>query len=184
MRHGLALVSRQSVFEIVRPARLLQSGISLLELITVVTVLGALSVYAVPRMMDNSSFFARGFHDETIALLRYAQKTAVAQRRNVCATFTGTSAQLSIASTAGGACDTALSGPAQNCSQGLPAGTKACVQARSGVSFSTVPAVLTFNGLGQPILGAQLIQVAVGGAPIARRIMIEDSTGYVHDQTP
>ena len=181
MRHGLALLSRQSVFEIVRPARLLQSGISLLELITVVTVLGALSVYAVPRMMDNSSFFARGFHDETIALLRYAQKSAIAQRRNVCATFTGTSAQLSIASTAGGACDTALSGPTQNCSQGLPVGAKACVQARNGVSFSATPAVLTFDGLGQPTLGIQSIQVSVDGVPISRRIVIEDSTGYVHD---
>jgi MSHA pilin protein MshC len=181
LRHGLAFLSRQSVFEIARPAHSLQSGISLLELITVVTVLGALSVYAVPRMMDNSSFFARGFHDESIALLRYAQKTAIAQRRNVCATFTASSVQLSIAATAGGACDTALSGPAQNCSQGLPAGAKACVQARSGVSFSAAPSVLTFDALGQPALGAQVIQVALSGAPISRHIVVEDSTGYVHD---
>lgn len=164
--------------------RLPQSGMTLLELVSVVVVLGVLSVYAAPRIMDNTAFFARGFHDETISLLRYAQKTAVAQRRDVCVTFTDSSAQLSIAATAGGTCDTALPGPAQNCDQGLPLGRKACVNARSGVTYRPAPAVLTFDGLGQPSAGAQLVQVAADDVAISRRIVIEDTTGYVHDQIP
>jgi MSHA pilin protein MshC len=161
-----------------------QSGVSLLELLTVVMLLSVLSVYAVPRMTDNSAFFARGFHDETLSLLRYSQKTAIVQRRSVCVDFTDTSAQLSIASVSGGACDTALASPAQNCEQVKPLVVKACIQAHKGISYSPTPGPLIFDGLGQPNSGSQFVQVAVGGTPISSRIVIEDPTGYVHDQKP
>ena len=62
-------------------------GFTLVELIAVMVVVGILAVAALPRFFDRNVFEARGFLDETRALLRYAQKTAVSQRRTVCVAF-------------------------------------------------------------------------------------------------
>ena len=81
--------------------RCVQLGFTLIELIMVIVILGVLAVFAAPKMFDNSTFTGRGLHDETLALLRYAQKSAIAQRRTVCVSFTGTGASLTVASSAG-----------------------------------------------------------------------------------
>lgn len=70
--------------------RWVQLGFTLIELIMVIVILGVLAVVAAPRIFDNSTFAARGLHDETMALLRFGQKTAIAQRRTVCVTVNGT----------------------------------------------------------------------------------------------
>jgi MSHA pilin protein MshC len=89
------------------------AGFTLIELITVLILVGILAVTALPRMFDRNTFESRGFFDETKSILRYAQKSAIAQRRDVCVTFAGTGAALRIASAsgAGAACDTALTLP-------------------------------------------------------------------------
>ncbi|OIQ73437.1 hypothetical protein GALL_449280 [mine drainage metagenome] len=141
----------------------------------VIILLGILAVYAAPRMFNSGDFYARGFHDETLALLRYAQKTAIAQRRTVCVTFSSTTATLTMAS-AGGATDctsgTALTGP-----NGAPT-----ITARSGVSYSATTN-FNFDGLGQPIaatggtaMATQTIQISN-----ASNVIVEAQTGYVHD---
>ena len=141
---------------------LAQRGFTMIELIMVIVLIGVLSVVAAP-MFNATDFYARGFHDETMALLRYAQKAAVAQRRTVCVTFTVTSASLSIASVAGAtACNAALTGP-----QGE---TPAAVTAKSGVTYGSTPTSFYFDSLGQPSV-AQTIGT----------IKVEAVTGYVHD---
>ncbi|MFM2253346.1 MAG: hypothetical protein RJB68_1683, partial [Pseudomonadota bacterium] len=45
-------------------------GFTLVELVMVIVLLGVLSVYAVPRMINTGDFFARGFHDQSMAYLR------------------------------------------------------------------------------------------------------------------
>src|ERR1035437_3175100 len=77
-----------------------QRGFTLIELIMVMVMLGVLAVFAAPRIFNSDDFYARGFHDETLGLLRYAQKAAIAQRRTVCVVFAAGSATLSIASNA------------------------------------------------------------------------------------
>ena len=155
-------------------------GFTLIELIMVIVILGVLAVFAAPRLFDSKDFYARGFHDQTLAYLRYAQKTAIAQRRTVCVTFPSSS-QLTLAISLNAAavdCTTAgtLTGPN---------GTTT-LTAKPGVVYITPLTSFSFNGLGQPIttgagagaaIGTQTIQVVSAG----RFITVEAATGYVHD---
>lgn len=160
------------------PGRL--RGFTLIELIMVIVLLGVLAVFAGPRMLRSSDFYARGFHDETLAYLRYAQKTAVAQRRTVCVAFGGSTVTLTIASAAGTTnCSTAgtITGPKGE--------SPVTLTARSGVTYSSTPTPINFgfDGLGQPITSsgsAQATQtIQVNGA--SRSITVETATGYVHE---
>ena len=134
----------------------------------VIVLVGVLAVFAAPRMIDTMAFNARGFHDETLAFLRYGQKTAIAQRHTVCLTFTLTSATLRVDNDGSAGCEANLAGPRGD----LP-GT---ITARSGVSYSSVPAALSFDALGQPSV-AQTIQVQ----GVGRSITVEAGTGYIHE---
>jgi len=162
-------------------------GFTLIELVMVIVILGVLAVYAAPRMFSSGDFNARGFHDETLGLLRYAQKTAIAQRSTVCIALVAgppATAKLSVASApADPVCDASLVGSNRNCAGG-PTGEQGCIVAPSGVSFSTMPtgpATINFNGLGQPTATSFTIQVANSNVPIPKTITVEANTGYVHD---
>lgn len=148
------------------------TGFSLVELIMIIMIIGILAVVAIPRFFERHTFESRGFSDETMAALRYAQKSAIAQRRNVCVAFSPTiphSVTLRIASAAGIAepCNTDLTGPAGT--------TPFVVTARSGVAFDPVPTDFQFSALGQATIG-QTIQVS----GVSNAITIEQETGYVH----
>lgn len=159
----------------------LAGGFTLVELIIVIVLLGVLAVVAAPRMFNSNDFYARGFHDESMALLRYAQKTAIAQRRTVCTTFsvsTVSTASLRIASSAAvGTCDTDLVGP-----RGDTPGT---ITSKSGVNYSaSPPAAVSFDGLGQPLNSAGIVLTAASTITVTgsgKIITIEPATGYVHE---
>ena len=159
-----------------------QRGFTLIELIMVMVMLGVLAVFAAPRMFNSGDFYARGFHDETLGLLRYAQKAAIAQRRTVCVTVVNpapAAATLSIAlDPPPGACNTSLVSPNKTCPvSGI--GSTACINARAGISYSTGSS-LTFNGLGQPNARATF-QVNTLAGDAGNLIVVEAETGYVHD---
>lgn len=156
-------------------------GFTLLELIVVIVLLGILSVYAAPRLFNTSDFDAFGFHGETLAYLRYAQKTAIAQRRTVCVAFTPASVTLTISSnSATYDCSAVgnLTGPRGE-------SNPVTLNARPGVSFVGTPANFHFDGLGQPITvagtgaaqGSQTFQVN----GVATTITVETATGYIHE---
>ena len=147
-------------------------GFTLVELILVIVILGVLAIYAGPRVINVGDINARGFHDQTLALLRSAQKAAIAQRRTVCVAFTASTASLTMASAAATS-DCAL--PASIAGLRL-------VTAKSGVTYSPTPGAFNFDGLGQPIAAdgtaksKQTIQITN-----AADITVEAGTGYVHD---
>jgi MSHA pilin protein MshC len=167
-----------------------QSGFTMIEAVAVIAIVGVLFVVAIPTAdnISGSAFYKRGFHDETLALLRYGQKAAIAQRRTVCVTFTATdpgsvgsveSVALSMDASADTAsipnCTTTLQGPKSG-------GTT--VTAMSGVAYSAKPPDFYYDGLGTPVdvlgdalAGPQEIQV-VGAA---KTITVEAYTGYTHD---
>jgi MSHA pilin protein MshC len=143
-------------------------GFTLIELLMVLLLVGVLAIFAAPRLFTSTDFNARGFHDETLAFLRYAQKAAIAQRRTVCVTFTLTSATLKVDNDGSAGCEANLAGP-----RGDMPGT---IAARTGASYGSLPAAVSFDGLGQSSAGQTITVQGVG-----RSIVIEATTGYVHE---
>jgi MSHA pilin protein MshC len=146
----------------------------------VLVLLGVLAVFAAPRLATVSDFKVRGFHDQTLAYLRYAQKTAIAQRRTVCVTWTSGSIALGISSTPNtNNCDPSLA------LRGPRGESPASVSAPAGVTYASLPLALNFDGLGQPVdatTGIALTaarSLSVAGAPGS--ITVESVTGYVHE---
>lgn len=160
-----------------------RNGFTLVELIVIILLLGILSMFAAPRFLNTAEIDAFGFHNETLAYLRYAQKTAIAQRRTVCVGFAASSMTLSISTTA----DTL------NCTaSGALIGPKGesgivTINARTGVMFDSaaMPTAFYFDALGQPITvagtGAPQARQTFKVAGVPRTIKIEATTGYVHE---
>ncbi len=145
-------------------------GFTLVELVTVILLLGILSVVALPRFFDATAFNSRGFYDEMAGAARYAQKLAVAS---------GCDVQLSIDN----ATNTyALHQRVDSCISGTftravlkPAGSGSFSgSAPSGVSLSVSPnSSIVFDAQGRAT--PDEVTVTVGG----RSFTIAGESGYV-----
>lgn len=70
------------------------AGFSLIELIAVIILLGILGIVALGRFAEQDGFVARGFFDDTVAAVRFAQKFALSSGCDVRVVTTATSYQL------------------------------------------------------------------------------------------
>ncbi|HEY0855722.1 MAG TPA: GspH/FimT family pseudopilin [Albitalea sp.] len=146
-------------------------GFTLPELVIVLVLTGILAVVAIPRMSDPGGFAARGARDYVASGLRYAQKSAVAMRRNVCVNV-GASALAVTYATAGGSGQPCAPGNTlPNPATGQPF---ASTNYEQGASVST-PTSITFDALGRPSSAAS---IGVAGHPTP--ISVEAESGYVH----
>jgi len=163
-------------------------GFTTLELVVTIVILGILAAVATARFIGPSAFESRGFSDLAIAVVRQAQKTAIAQRRDVIVVITANriAACYDPACGAGNRVQSnanlqrASAASAANC---LGDTGWLCAGRPDGVAgISSTDATITFNGLGRPGLAATAtitISPAEAG-DVTRAIAIERETGYVH----
>ena len=149
-----------------------ENGFTLIELIVVVIITGVLAVAVIPRFVDKQTFEARGFYDQALAMLRYAQKVAIAQRTTVFVNADAVSNKLCLTYVADANC-TNLTGVLNPADQ-----TKFSKTAPSGITFSASVA-FSFSPLGKPNPDAA-VSLNIVGDGMTRTITVERETGYVH----
>jgi MSHA pilin protein MshC len=75
------------------------SGFTLIELLTVIVLLGILSVFALGRFIGPDQFAVRGFFDDTVNAVQFAQKLAIVSGCDVRVSTIATGYQLRQSST-------------------------------------------------------------------------------------
>jgi MSHA pilin protein MshC len=135
-------------------------GYSLAELVIVIVIAAIMAALAIPQF-NQPQIDATWYHEQVRSGVRYAQRTAVAQRRQV---FVLVEAGPRLALCYADPCGARVTE--------LATGNDFLLNAPSGVALSISASPLSFNGLGQPSSGAT---VSVGG----KTVTINAETGYV-----
>lgn len=148
-------------------------GFTIIELVTVLVIVGALAVFVVPRL-NPEGFDRYGFRQELLSAARYAQKTAMASGCEVELAVSAGADTVALNYRAGGD-DTSCGGggftdPVQDPSRG---GAFA-LSAPGGVDI-TGGGNVVYDGFGDPSSGLT-VTFATGPA-----ITIEPGTGYAHE---
>jgi len=162
-------------------------GFTLVELVATLAIVAILALVIAPRFAERRVFDTRGFFDQCQAVVRHAQKVAIAQRRMVFIDITAGR----IGACFDAPCTQRVPPPLGYLQSTTPAGASnptaancandanwLCAGAPSDVTLATLIPSFSFNGLGRPSLGAALL-VSVQGEPV-RTFTIEHETGYVH----
>lgn len=169
-----------------RPAS--EHGFTLRELLVILVIIGILARVLMPKLSLIGTLDAAGYADQTEALLRYAQKTAIAQRRLVAINVTVNppticSQTYTFAPTVYPTCASGCAGGANVTAVALPSGSARAPRSTTTLSGS----VLCFDAVGRPfasgsntpLAAATTLTVSDGGT-LLRTITVEPETGYVH----
>jgi MSHA pilin protein MshC len=146
-------------------------GVTLIELVTVILILGILLAMTTPRFFDLGVFEERGFYEEVASALRYAQKIAVGSGCAVRVSITATSYDLRQQAASGNRCNEADS--TWTTQVLLPDGQTASGTAPAGISLGPAT-TYEVDGLGQTSLGGDLA-VTVGTLGMT----VQAESGYV-----
>jgi len=142
-----------------RPA----AGFTLIELIIVMVLIGALAVIALPRLIDTNDWRLRAFGDQLLAELPAMQRQALTQRRPIVATITGDGITFAYVGGAGlGTLD-------------CPAGTSPCIAEGGTRTF-------TFNAgnSGRSLSGSNTsLPITVAHGAYSQAYQLEHETGLV-----
>ena len=147
-------------------------GFTIVELIAVLVIAGIVAAISAPRFVGVDAFEARGSYGTLVSALRYAQKTAVAQRRIVYANVNTASRTVCLGYT--NSCSSAIIDPATQAAYSKTLSNNVTITA------TTTP--IGFDGLGRPVPNATAtftIQNAVVPSESTRTITVEAETGYV-----
>jgi MSHA pilin protein MshC len=149
-----------------------ETGFTIVELVAVIVITGIIAAIAAPRFIGVDAFDARGSYGTLVSALRYAQKTAIAQRRNVFVNINTTTRVVCLGYT--NDCSSAVIDPATQ------AAYAKILSKNVAIGASITP--IGFDGLGRPVPNATAtftIQNAVVPTESTRTITVEAETGYV-----
>lgn len=149
-----------------------KQGFSLIELLVIVVLLSILAVAATPRLFNQATFDAAGFHLDLLNALRYAQKNAIATGCDVQVTISASGPSYVLNYRSGGSNTSCGSGAFTEQVPSLEGQGGFTGSASSDVVLSN-DLLIVFDSAGTPNSGGNL---TVG----ANTITIEPVTGYVH----
>ena len=141
------------------------AGFTLLELVVTMVILGILSAMAMAKL-NQPQVDAAWFPDQARAVVRLAQKQAIAQRARILVVVSATQLSLCYATTA-------VSFTCAGAVSDLRTGGAVVLNAPNGVSLGATVTPFAFNGLGQP---SSAVNVTAG----ATTIQVAAETGYVN----
>lgn len=152
-------------------SRHMTAGFTLVELIVMIVILGTISAVAIPRFFDLRGFQQRGYFDETVSAVRYAQKLAVGSGCDVQVTLGAAGFNLQQRTS----CDTSSA-----FTLAVPHPSKAgsfAAAPPAGVSLSA--ATLVFTPLGQAANTARTTTDFNGLSVGGKTFHVIGETGYV-----
>lgn len=155
------------------------AGFTMIELVAVMVVIAVLAAIGIPRLMNRNDSAVLVFGDQVVSALRLAQKNAVARRRLVCVSASGSALTLRMATQPNAqACDAAIEGIGdadfRSSSDGVGAGGLAGAGA---VLYFQPDGAISSDGAGAiPAVGTAT--VLADGAE-RRSIRIDGRTGHV-----
>ena len=172
----------------------------MVELIIVMILIGILGAIGAARFFNRTGFDAAAFAEQSAAMLRYAQKLAIAQNRPV---YVQASTQgIKLCYTAG-ACAAGNLVVAPSGANSGSAGTRSfctvsgayasswhCESVPSGTTMGLSPtgaAAFYFNGLGRPYIATDTgdstftgLTLTITGEDVNRTVSVSQETGYVY----
>lgn len=160
-----------------------QCGFTLVELLVTMVVIAILAVVALPRFSLVTGYDEIGYRDQVRATLEFARKSAVAQRRYVCVSRTGSNLAVSIDLAIPETRLPTICPRQQNLN--LPgSGSNTIVPRGTTTLLGTSAAHVVFDALGRPWTSASAtastsaIFTVHGESDYV--VTVEAETGYVH----
>lgn len=148
-----------------------QTGFTLVELVMIILLVGILSIVAIPHFANRDTYDASGFAEETRAILRLAQKTAIGQHRNVSVNFDVAHQSLTACYDTAYPCASPVADPS--------GGAAMSVAPNSNVAFTSTVAQLSFDWRGSPNGTAATVTVSPVAGGTATSVGVDADTGYV-----
>lgn len=169
-----------------------QFGFTLVELVTVIVVMGVLAAMVAPRFMERIGFDAVSLTHQTAAMIRYGQKVAIAQNRTVFVRLNGNSIALCYTADCGTIVAPASgenSGSSVTLSRCGNSKVWACEGVPTGLTMSSA-STFFFDATGKPFAGTdnplgltstfQTLSIAISGDGLPHSVVVVAETGYVY----